>query len=722
MKKNLGICIFILVVSLICLSVMQKQAFATSGKVNVSIGYTIDRQTAKVGDVLRYQSEAKNNGSQKAIETIFYATLPNNLEKPRNVVIVGNTGIQYPIKEGKANANFAGGYYTWNEQSHLLTVYAKEIAAHAKKGITYQTKIIRGNDGQQLRSSVKLAEATNGKAAQAVADLKVIGQPALAVGISSDKSEAEAGELLTFISEGRNNGNKNAAETVFQIKLPNGLEKPTNVDILGNTGIRYPIQEGKANANFAGGYYTWSNQSRMLTVYAKEIAIAAKKSIRFQTTIAANCSDIVRTNASLAGLNTATVKGTEAVVKIRKSKENYFPTVNVITKKDKAVLLNNTITYLTKEQQVGFTSVKWEPIDAALFSKIGKHRVTGMTETGEKVNAIITVFPETKTIHVAAAGDSITRGLGITALGDTYPSQLNYRLGAGYRVDNYGYSGATLLEKGDLPYIKTIDYQNSLAAQPDVVVIQLGTNDTRSQNYIYKESFLQDYVKLLQSYQSLSSKPVLYIALPPTLFLESANRPSQKRLETILPLMIKATQRANMDVSIIDNQTATRAIGPFVRDGIHPDAKGAAVIANNVYAGLKGETDVAFDALTLEAYQQTFGAQNQSTETGLQVVGLTNKSWLSFKNVSISQTVKKQITIKAAAPFTNTTVAVHLGNVDGPLIGKAVLQRTSKENSFTSNNIQVNTKQGVHDLYLVFENPGSMPNQEIVRLSSLTTK
>src|SRR5438270_834071 len=83
-------------------------------------------------------------------------------------------------------------------------------------------------------------------------------------------------------------------------------------------------------------------------------------------------------------------------------------------------------------------------------------------------------------IKVACVGDSITQGSGLQE--NTYPLQLQRMLGSNYEVRNFGVGGATLLEQGDKPYIQQKLYQDSLAFQPDVVVIMLGTNDSKPQN------------------------------------------------------------------------------------------------------------------------------------------------------------------------------------------------------------------------------------------------
>ena len=91
-------------------------------------------------------------------------------------------------------------------------------------------------------------------------------------------------------------------------------------------------------------------------------------------------------------------------------------------------------------------------------------------------------------VVVACVGDSITEGIGATRADQySYPAQLQGLLGEGYAVHNYGASGMTLLAEGDYPYIRQERYAASLACPCDVVLLMLGTNDSKPQNWRFQE-------------------------------------------------------------------------------------------------------------------------------------------------------------------------------------------------------------------------------------------
>ena len=75
-------------------------------------------------------------------------------------------------------------------------------------------------------------------------------------------------------------------------------------------------------------------------------------------------------------------------------------------------------------------------------------------------------------IKVACVGDSITYGSGIKdRANDSYPAQLGKILGEGYDVRNFGVGGATLLSKGNKPYVQTDQFVPAMRFLPDIVII-----------------------------------------------------------------------------------------------------------------------------------------------------------------------------------------------------------------------------------------------------------
>lgn len=191
-----------------------------------------------------------------------------------------------------------------------------------------------------------------------------------------------------------------------------------------------------------------------------------------------------------------------------------------------------------------------------------------------------------KKIRVACVGDSITFGFGIL-FGEAYPRILQGLLGPGFEVENFGLNSATLLSKGDLPYRASSNYAESLAFEPDIVLLCLGTNDTKDVNYQFFADFSEDYRSLLESYLNLDSKPQVLLAFPPWTPGNRLWGINEKVLEEERPLIQNLAQ--DYQLAVVDLHEATKDQSDlFLLDKVHPNAQGAKVLAQEFFKALQG--------------------------------------------------------------------------------------------------------------------------------------
>ncbi len=188
-------------------------------------------------------------------------------------------------------------------------------------------------------------------------------------------------------------------------------------------------------------------------------------------------------------------------------------------------------------------------------------------------------------IKVACVGDSITFGAGVKNRGqNNYPVQLGKLLGKDYQVKNFGVNGATMLKKGDKPYWKLGAYKAALAFEPDVVVIKLGTNDTKPHNWKHKAEYVANYVEMIQSFRSLKCKPTIWVCYPVPAYPERWGI-SDKTIRTeVKPALDAVAKKAK--VKIIDLYTALSGKPQLFPDKIHPNAAGAKIIAETVHKAI----------------------------------------------------------------------------------------------------------------------------------------
>ncbi len=185
---------------------------------------------------------------------------------------------------------------------------------------------------------------------------------------------------------------------------------------------------------------------------------------------------------------------------------------------------------------------------------------------------------------IVCIGDSITYGLGVEfrRTFSTYPYMLSKILGKKYKIFNYGASSRTLLSTGNHPYKKTSFIEKSLSQNPDIVIIMLGSNDSKAINWNAKK-YKEEYLKLVKTYKILLKNSKIYIMTPPKAFIKVKNDKSiQNKVirDEICPIIREIADEAN--INIIDLYNFTKKRPQWFFDGIHPNRKGNLFIANYI--------------------------------------------------------------------------------------------------------------------------------------------
>jgi len=189
-------------------------------------------------------------------------------------------------------------------------------------------------------------------------------------------------------------------------------------------------------------------------------------------------------------------------------------------------------------------------------------------------------------VRVACVGDSITYGVGTTR-GNSYPSQLGRMLGDKWVVMNFGVSGATLLNHGDRPYQKQWKFKKALASKPDVVVIKLGTNDSKPQNWKFHDEFAADYENLVSQFAKLPSHPRIFVCYPAFVPGPGNYGINEPCVLQELPIVDQIATTDKLDR--IDLQAPLKDHPDWLPDRIHPNNAGATAMAKTVYLALTGK-------------------------------------------------------------------------------------------------------------------------------------
>jgi lysophospholipase L1-like esterase len=210
--------------------------------------------------------------------------------------------------------------------------------------------------------------------------------------------------------------------------------------------------------------------------------------------------------------------------------------------------------------------------------------------------------PQADAIRVACIGNSITDGFGIDmATQYGYPAQLQKKLGNGYWVKNFGVSSRTMLNKGDFPYMNEMAWRDALAFKPDIVLIKLGTNDSKPYNWQHKAEFRQDLEQMVltlrpdlavsskkrkKSKSIVPAKPEIYLCTP-----IKAEKPTWEISDSVIAneiIPIQQAVAAKYGLKVIDLHTLYEGgAQQMLPDGIHPNGKGALRMAEIIFDALK---------------------------------------------------------------------------------------------------------------------------------------
>ena len=193
------------------------------------------------------------------------------------------------------------------------------------------------------------------------------------------------------------------------------------------------------------------------------------------------------------------------------------------------------------------------------------------------------VAPKPDAIRVACVGNSITDGHGIELAPQFgYPALLQKALGSDYWVKNFGVGGRTMLNKGDYPYMNEQAWRDAQAFNPDIVVIKLGTNDSKPQNWQYASEFKQDLQQMIKSL----GKAKIFLCTPIPAFKSSWAINDSVIVNGVIPIQ-KEVARKN-GLQLIDLHTLMANDEELVQpDGIHPNEKGVAKMAEIISEAIK---------------------------------------------------------------------------------------------------------------------------------------
>ncbi len=204
-------------------------------------------------------------------------------------------------------------------------------------------------------------------------------------------------------------------------------------------------------------------------------------------------------------------------------------------------------------------------------------------------------------IRVACIGNSITHGSGIDMQEQRgYPAQLQQLLGNGYRVKNYGVGARCMMNTSDHPYMQELAWRDAKAFRPDIVVIKLGTNDSKDYQWNAAQ-YEKDYQAMIDTLCPLQpvlnkkgrptkkmqrpQKPAIYLCTPIRAFRDKWGITDSVIVNGVIPVIRRVAERNGL--TVIDLHSVVTDQKDMTGDMIHPNANGAGKIAKAVADAIK---------------------------------------------------------------------------------------------------------------------------------------
>ncbi len=288
--------------------------------------------------------------------------------------------------------------------------------------------------------------------------------------------------------------------------------------------------------------------------------------------------------------------------------------------------------------------------------------------------------------RVACVGDSITEGYGLSSPNvEAYPAQLQMALGDEYVVNNFGVSGSTARKQGDKPYWDQAAYAHSTDFAPAIVLLMLGTNDTKSVNWD-ESSFESDYAELVEHYLGLNARVI--VAAPPKVFATGAfDIDPAVANDVMVPLLRDLANERQLP--LVDAFEVTADHAEWFPDNVHPTRDGAAAIAQAFAEGVRSldaqvtsdagsststadQTDSTPSSSTSDADQSAHS--DQSASTGQTTAADPNPGSSSSSTGSLSQ--PEPSTAPETTPAHDTLDATSTSDLSSTSSGSSTSSRT----------------------------------------------
>jgi len=208
------------------------------------------------------------------------------------------------------------------------------------------------------------------------------------------------------------------------------------------------------------------------------------------------------------------------------------------------------------------------------------------------ISVLAGVFNVSAKTKIACVGNSITEGF------TNYPTSLQYMLGDAYEVGNFGNWGHTMViadaedQKSNPAYMAKQKFQDAQNFNPNIVIIKLGSNDSKTWFWTkYKDQFESDLRLMISTFQNLETNPRIILSRPIPAYNNGVYDINDKIIkEDITAILEKVADE--LGLTLVDAYGKMRLLPSlntyYIWDGIHLNYRGSHQLALAMYEGVKG--------------------------------------------------------------------------------------------------------------------------------------
>jgi alpha-L-fucosidase 2 len=139
-------------------------------------------------------------------------------------------------------------------------------------------------------------------------------------------------------------------------------------------------------------------------------------------------------------------------------------------------------------------------------------------------------------------------------------------------------------KNGNFPFWISKEFSNTFAFRPDIIVIKLGTNDTKLQNW-NPQNFELDYQSMIDTLATISTHPKIFMCLPVPVFKTNWGINDSTLTNGVIPILERLAKKNKLQ--LIDlYQPMTIEIVNFP-DFIHPNEIAVKKMAKLIAAAIQ---------------------------------------------------------------------------------------------------------------------------------------